>query len=184
MHGIAERGEDGLDEGERPAGPLQHALGAVAILNIGGMHLDREQSAVGVSQGEALPVRHDQRVMNLRPPSGAGRGKPFATAGNRAEAAVMNSLRAADTAIASTISRFGVRRGRPPGAASGIIGSSPPIGCSSGRSDRPGACVGALAFVSHRGLRHLMNHNANPVGIHLLKHALRGAAVFQALTTG
>jgi hypothetical protein len=35
----------------------------------------------------------------------------------------MNSLRAADTAIASTISRFGARRGRPPGAASGIIGS-------------------------------------------------------------
>jgi hypothetical protein len=84
----------------------------------------------------------------------------------------MNSLRAADTAIASTISRFGAQRGRPPGAASGIIGSSRPIGRSSGRSDRRGACGGASAFVSHRGLRHPMNHNANAVGIHLLKHAL------------
>jgi hypothetical protein len=54
MHGIAERGEDGLDEGERPAGPLQHALGAVAILDIGGMDLDREQSAVGVIQDVTL----------------------------------------------------------------------------------------------------------------------------------
>ncbi len=47
MHGIAERGEDGLYEGERPAGPLQHALGAVPALDTGGTDLDRDHSAVG-----------------------------------------------------------------------------------------------------------------------------------------
>jgi hypothetical protein len=51
--GVGAVGEDGLDEGERPAGPLQHAFGAVAILDVGGVNLDREQAAVRVSQGEA-----------------------------------------------------------------------------------------------------------------------------------
>ena len=50
MHGIGERGEDSFDEGERPAGPLQHALGAVAILDVGGMHIDREQAAGRVGE--------------------------------------------------------------------------------------------------------------------------------------
>jgi hypothetical protein len=69
MHGIAERGEDGLDEGERPAGSLQHALGAVAILDIGGMDLDREQSAVGVSQDMTLaPVDLFACVIAFEPP--------------------------------------------------------------------------------------------------------------------
>ena len=54
MHGIAERGEDDLDEGERPAGPLQHVLGAVAVLNVGGMDLDREQAAARVGHDVAL----------------------------------------------------------------------------------------------------------------------------------
>jgi hypothetical protein len=54
MHGIAERGEDGLNEGERPAGPLQHALGAVAVLNVGGINPDREQAAVRVGHDVAL----------------------------------------------------------------------------------------------------------------------------------
>jgi hypothetical protein len=69
MHGIAERGEDSLDEGERPAGSFQHALGAVAILDIGGVNLDREQSAVGVSQDVTLaPVDLFAGVIAFEPP--------------------------------------------------------------------------------------------------------------------
>lgn len=52
--GIAAVGEDMLDEGEPGAGALQHALGAVAILDIGGVDLDREQAAIGVGQDVAL----------------------------------------------------------------------------------------------------------------------------------
>lgn len=52
--GIATVREDGLHEGERPAGAFQHALRAIAILDVGGMDLDREQAAVGVGQDVAL----------------------------------------------------------------------------------------------------------------------------------
>jgi hypothetical protein len=52
--GVGAIREHGLHEGKRPAGPLQHALGAVAILDVGGVDLDCEQSAVGVSQGVAV----------------------------------------------------------------------------------------------------------------------------------
>ncbi|MFT4793139.1 MAG: hypothetical protein ACJAVR_002597 [Paracoccaceae bacterium] len=64
MHGIAERGEDSLDEGERPAGPLQHSLGAVAILDVGGVNLDRERSAVRVSHGEAASATGSREPPN------------------------------------------------------------------------------------------------------------------------
>lgn len=52
--GIAAVREDGLHEGERSARPAQHALCAVAVLNVGGVDLDREQAAVGVRQDVAL----------------------------------------------------------------------------------------------------------------------------------
>jgi hypothetical protein len=102
----------------------------------------------------ALPVGHDQRVMNSRPDpfplpaaqvgvNRLSRGKSCGS--SRQEQPARSRYR-----IASTISRFGARRGRPPCAASGIIGSSPPIGRSSGRSDRRGACGGASAIVASR----------------------------------
>jgi hypothetical protein len=68
MHGIAERGEDGLHEGERPAGPLQHALCAVAVLNVGGMDPDRKQAAVRVGQGEAASATGSREPPNALAP--------------------------------------------------------------------------------------------------------------------
>jgi hypothetical protein len=51
---IAAVGEDMLDEGEAPSGPLQYALRAVAVLEVGSMDLDYEQPAVGVGQNVPL----------------------------------------------------------------------------------------------------------------------------------
>lgn len=52
--GIAAVGADPLDEGEAAPGPLQHAFRAVAVLDVGGMDLDRQQTAVGVGQDMPL----------------------------------------------------------------------------------------------------------------------------------
>lgn len=52
--GIAAIGEDVLYEGEPCARAFQHALCAVAVLNVGGMDLDCEQTAVGIGQDMAL----------------------------------------------------------------------------------------------------------------------------------
>lgn len=54
LAGIAPVGEDALHEGEAPPGSLQDALGAVAILNVGAVHHDCEQPAVGVGQDVPL----------------------------------------------------------------------------------------------------------------------------------
>ena len=52
--GIAAVCVDPLDEGKAAPGPLQHAFCAVAVLNVGGMDLDRQQTAVGVGQDMPL----------------------------------------------------------------------------------------------------------------------------------
>ena len=52
--GIAAIGEDLLHEGKGASGSLQHAAGPVAVLNVGGVDLDRQQAAVGVGQDVAL----------------------------------------------------------------------------------------------------------------------------------
>ena len=52
--GVAAVGEDRLDQGEGAAREAQDALGAVAILHVGGVHLDGQQAAVGVGQDVAL----------------------------------------------------------------------------------------------------------------------------------
>jgi hypothetical protein len=54
LAGIAAVCEDALDEGKAPPGSLQHALCSVAILNIGAVHLDREQPAIGIRQDMTL----------------------------------------------------------------------------------------------------------------------------------
>jgi hypothetical protein len=66
--GVGAIREHGLHEGKRPAGPLQHALGAVAILDVGGVDLDREQSAVGVGQGEAASATGSSGRLNALAP--------------------------------------------------------------------------------------------------------------------
>src|SRR5690606_8506743 len=60
--GVAAIGVDLLDEGEAGARALQHALGAVAVLNVGGMDFDREQPTVGVG--------HDVPLASVDPLSG------------------------------------------------------------------------------------------------------------------
>ena len=52
--GVAAVGVDPLDEGKAAPGPLQHAFCAVAVLNVGGMDLDRQQATVGVGQDMTL----------------------------------------------------------------------------------------------------------------------------------
>jgi hypothetical protein len=47
---------------------FQHALGAVAILDVGGVDLDCEQSAVGVSQGEAASAPGSRKPPNALAP--------------------------------------------------------------------------------------------------------------------
>ncbi len=50
LSAIAAVGEDALDEGEAGAGAPQHALRAIAVLDVGAMDLDRQESPVGVGQ--------------------------------------------------------------------------------------------------------------------------------------
>ena len=52
--GAAVVGKDGLDEGEGATRQAKHALGAVAVLDVGGMDFDGQQPVVGVSQDVAL----------------------------------------------------------------------------------------------------------------------------------
>jgi hypothetical protein len=54
LAGVAAVGEDALDEGETPPGPLEDALRPVAVLDVGAVDLDREQPAVGVGQNVPL----------------------------------------------------------------------------------------------------------------------------------
>lgn len=52
--GVAPVREHPLDEREGAARAFQHAAGAVAVLDVGGMDLDGEKAAVGVGQDVAL----------------------------------------------------------------------------------------------------------------------------------
>ena len=52
--GVTAVGEHALDEGEGPAGQRQHALRAVAVLDVGGVDLDGEQAAVRVGHDAPL----------------------------------------------------------------------------------------------------------------------------------
>ena len=56
------------DEGKPGAGSLQHALGAVAILNVGGVNLDRQQAPIGVGQGEASNATGPSEMPNALAP--------------------------------------------------------------------------------------------------------------------
>lgn len=67
--GIAAVREDGFHEGKAGAGPLQHTLGAVAVLNVGSVDLDRQQTAVGVGQDVAFaPVSLLARIITFESP--------------------------------------------------------------------------------------------------------------------
>ncbi len=52
--GIAAIGEDAGHEGIAPARCLEHLPGPVAVLDVGGMHLDGEQATIGVGQDMTL----------------------------------------------------------------------------------------------------------------------------------
>ena len=52
--GVPAIGIDPFDEGEAWTGAAEHALGAVAVLNIGRVDLDRQQAPVGVGQDVPL----------------------------------------------------------------------------------------------------------------------------------
>ena len=52
--GVAAIGEDASDEGEALAGCLERQLAAVAVLDVGAMHPDGEEPAVGIGQDVAL----------------------------------------------------------------------------------------------------------------------------------
>jgi hypothetical protein len=54
--GVSAVGIDVLDERKAGAGATQDALGAVAVLDIGGVDLDGEQAAVGIGQDVPLPA--------------------------------------------------------------------------------------------------------------------------------
>lgn len=54
LAGVATVGENAFDERKPPPGALQHALGPVAILDVGAVNLDCEQPAIGVSQNMPL----------------------------------------------------------------------------------------------------------------------------------
>lgn len=67
--GIAAVRKDGLHERKTGAGSLQNALGVVAILNVGGVDLNREQAAVGVGQDVTLaPMDLLARVVPFESP--------------------------------------------------------------------------------------------------------------------
>jgi hypothetical protein len=67
--GIAAIGEDAGDEGEALAGALERQLGAVTVLDIGGMDANRREPAVGVGQDVALaPGDLPARVIALFAP--------------------------------------------------------------------------------------------------------------------
>ena len=67
--GVAAVGEDLLDEGKGSSGSLQDAAGAVTVLDIGGMDLDRQQTAIGVGQDVALAsVNALSRIIALASP--------------------------------------------------------------------------------------------------------------------
>jgi hypothetical protein len=51
---VASIREDMLNEREPRAGAFQDTFGAVAVLNVGGMDLDRKQATVRVGQDVAL----------------------------------------------------------------------------------------------------------------------------------
>ena len=52
--GVAAVGKEALDEGKAPPGSLQDALRPVAVLDVGAVDLDREQSAIGIRQDMTL----------------------------------------------------------------------------------------------------------------------------------
>lgn len=52
--GVAAIREDGLYEREAATGSLQHALAAVAVLDVGAVDLDRQQAPIGVGQDVTL----------------------------------------------------------------------------------------------------------------------------------
>jgi len=52
--GIAAIGIDALDEGKARPGPAEDALGAIAVLHVGGMDFGCQQAAVGVGQDVPL----------------------------------------------------------------------------------------------------------------------------------
>jgi len=67
--GIAAVRKDGFHERKTGAGAFQHALGAVAILNVCGVDLNREQAAVGVGQDVTLaPMDLLARVVTFESP--------------------------------------------------------------------------------------------------------------------
>jgi hypothetical protein len=58
-----------LNEGKARAGALQDALGSVPVLDVGPMHLDREEPPVRVGQDVALaPFDLLARIIALRSP--------------------------------------------------------------------------------------------------------------------
>ena len=52
--GAAAIGKTGSTKGKGSAGSLQDAAGVVAVLDVGGVHLDRRQATLGVGQDMAL----------------------------------------------------------------------------------------------------------------------------------
>ena len=54
---VAGIGEDGLDEGERPARRAKQLAGAVAVLHVGGMDDDAQQQAERIDEDVALAPR-------------------------------------------------------------------------------------------------------------------------------
>lgn len=67
--GIAAVREDGFNEGKAGAGPLQHSLRAIAVLDVCSVRHDREQAAVGVGQNVTLaPVDLLARVVAFESP--------------------------------------------------------------------------------------------------------------------
>ena len=57
LAGIAAIGEDRAHKAPEAARGAQQRLGAVAILDAGGLHLDREQAPISVGQNVALAAR-------------------------------------------------------------------------------------------------------------------------------
>jgi len=69
LAGISTVGEHGLDEGPEAARGAQQRLGAIAVLDAAGMHLNREQATVGVGQDVPLAPRDVlARVVAARAP--------------------------------------------------------------------------------------------------------------------
>jgi hypothetical protein len=57
LSGVAAVGEHGAHEAPATAGGASQRLGAVAVLDAGGLYLDREQAAIGVGQDVTLAAR-------------------------------------------------------------------------------------------------------------------------------